>query len=113
MTRIDADTGDVIKRAIRTNAVGRGIAVGGGSVWVTDEATGSVVGIDPATNAVASKATVGAGPTGIAYGDGSLWVANALDGTVSRVYATTLGGQGTIPVLDGPSAVTSAGAPSG
>jgi peptide/nickel transport system substrate-binding protein len=109
VTRIDADTGDVIKKAIRTNAVGRGIAVGGGSVWVTDEATRSVFGIDPATNTVASKATVGAGPTGIAYGDGSLWVANALDGTVSRVDATTLGGQGTIPVPDGPSAVSFSG----
>ncbi len=106
VTRINAITGHVIEKAIRVNAVGAGIAVGGGLVWVTDEAGGRVFGIDPATNAVTETATVGAGPTGIAYGGGSLWVVNSLDDTVSRVNATTLTTQAAIPVPDGPSAVS-------
>ena len=105
LTRINPGSGKVTA-TIPTGTVGRGITVGGGSVWVTDEATRSVVQIDPATNSVASKATVGTGPTGIAYGDGSVWVANALDGTVSRIDATTLVVRATIPVPGGPSAVS-------
>ena len=35
---------------IPTGALGRGIAVGGGSVWVTDESSRSVVRIDARTN---------------------------------------------------------------
>ncbi len=109
VTRIDATTGDILEKAIRTNAVGAGITVGGGSVWVTDEATRSVYGIDPATNTVTQEATVGAGPTGIAYGGGSLWVANSLDNTVSRVDATTLRETAKIQVAGGPSSVDFSG----
>ena len=104
MTRIDADTGEVT-RTIRANAAGRGITVGGGLVWVTDETTGNVRGIDPATNLVTSTAPAGSDPIGIAYGAGSLWVANALDDTVSRLDATTLGSERTIPVPGGPSSI--------
>src|SRR4029079_7617493 len=91
---------------IRTTAVGEAVAVVGGSVWVTDEATARVVAVDPVTNTVTSTATVGNGPTGVAYGAGSVWVVNALDGTVSRVDATTLTVRATIPVPGGPSAIS-------
>jgi peptide/nickel transport system substrate-binding protein len=106
VTRIDATSGDVAGSSIPTNAVGAGIAVGGGFVWVTDEATGSVVGIDPATNTVMERATVGAGPTGIAYGGGSLWVANSLDDSVSEVSTSTLQESGRIHLAGGPSSVS-------
>ena len=55
-------------RTITTDAVARWIAVGGGSVWVTDESSRSVVRLDPKTNAVAETISVGNGPTGIAFG---------------------------------------------
>ena len=109
VTRINANTGDANKKAIRTNAVGADITVGGGLVWVTDEATRNIYGLDPARNAVTEKATVGAGPTGIAYADGSLWVANSLDDTVSKVDLTTLQETARINVAGGPSSVSFSG----
>ena len=105
VSRIDADTGDVVKRRIRTDAVGRGIAVGAASVWVTDEATRTVVRVDPETNRVTGKATVGSGPAAIVYGDGALWVANEFDGTVSKIDPRTLAVRAVIPVAGSPSAL--------
>ena len=109
VTRINANSGAITAKAIPTNAVGAGIAVGGGLVWVTDEATHNIYGIDPATNTVTEKATVGAGPSGIAYADGSLWVANSLDNTVSKVDPMTLLETARIGVAGGPSSVTFSG----
>jgi outer membrane protein assembly factor BamB len=55
----------------------RGVAFGGGFVWVTTEA--SLLSIDPATNEVARTIPLtnpepDLGPIGVAYLDGSVWV---------------------------------------
>jgi YVTN family beta-propeller protein len=110
VSRIDPASGHLVGRAIKTDAVGRGIAVGAGSVWVTDESSRRVVRIDPETNRVAETVSVGNGPTGIAFGERAVWVANSLDGTVSRIdpqsAAVTAivivgGGPGTVAVGNG------------
>jgi ABC-type transport system substrate-binding protein len=104
VSRIDANTGDVVA-LIRTNAVGRGIAVGAGEVWVTDESTNRVAEVDPGTNHVTARKTVGNGPAGITYGAGDVWVANELDSNVSEIDPTTLSTRATIQVAGGPSAL--------
>jgi YVTN family beta-propeller protein len=55
------------------------IAVGGGSVWVGNSRDGTLSKIDPETNKVVEKLSIGNAPTGLAVGDGSLWVTVAAD----------------------------------
>jgi len=79
--------------ATKTIAVGKnpqGIAVGQGSVWVTNEKDNTVTRIDASTGKVlGSPIRVGRDPTGIAVGQGSVWVTNFSDDTVSRIDAST------------------------
>ena len=62
-----------------------GIAYGAGSLWVTNQADGTVSRIDPRARTVEATITVGSGPAGVALGDGAAWVANNLDGSLSRI----------------------------
>ncbi len=67
-----------------------GVAVGFGSVWVTDEQHGTVIRIDPARHKRVGQAIqVGAAPHGVAVGAGSVWVANSGDNTVARIDPRT------------------------
>jgi YVTN family beta-propeller protein len=65
------------------------VAVGEGSVWVTNAQDRSVTRIDPRTSAVLQRIDVGGDPSGVAVGAGAVWVANSLDGTVSRIDPVT------------------------
>ena len=89
LARIDESSGTVAA-TIRTDAVGRGVAVGGGAVWETNESTGRIVAVDPATNAVETRVNVGSGPTAITYGDGAVWVVKVTgrDGLALRPNAS-------------------------
>ena len=51
-----------------------GVAVGEGSVWVTNRFDGTVSRIDPDRGEVAKAIPVGLDPRGIAIGFGSVWV---------------------------------------
>ena len=75
-----------------------------------------VVAIDPATNRVAERFSVGATPTAVSIGAGVAWSVNADDGTISRVDLRTANTRtvrtATVPVdvaagADGPWVVTS------
>jgi YVTN family beta-propeller protein len=84
---IDAESGRIANDLLiggRPSAA----AVGGGSVWVTNSADGTVDRIDTTTH---DRRTidVGAGPAAIAYSNGIAWVANSLDRTVSEISAET------------------------
>lgn len=75
--RIDPDTTRVQAKIHLDAGTTRGIAFGGGKVWVSTEA--GVVAIDPATNKVTQTIDLmeperEVGPTSIAYLDGDLWV---------------------------------------
>jgi YVTN family beta-propeller protein len=52
---------------------------------VVNSLDGTVSRIDPGTNTVVQKITVGAGPSGIVDAAGSVWVANTGDGTITRI----------------------------
>jgi YVTN family beta-propeller protein len=53
----------------------QGVATDGRSVWVAELGSNSVVRIDPKTNTVVKRYTVGTRPVGLALGEGALWVA--------------------------------------
>lgn len=87
-----------------------------GSIWVRNNADGSVSRIDPATNTVVATIRVGDGEGDIAFGDGSIWVASSEPATVSRIDATSntviatipTGGQGTWGLASTPGAIWAA-----
>ena len=91
-----------VAKEIPTGGTPTAIAVGAGSVWVTNEAGSSVQRISPKTDTVTQTINVGNGPGAIAVGLGSVWVANTLDGTVSRIDANTGKGIGLVGVGEGP-----------
>jgi DNA-binding beta-propeller fold protein YncE len=75
--RIDPETTRVQAKIRIGSGTTRGLAFGGGRVWVSTES--GVVAIDPTTNRVVQKIELieperEVGPTGIAYLDGDLWV---------------------------------------
>jgi hypothetical protein len=76
--RVEPVQGTVLTE-IELDAPGRGIVVGGGSVWTTTEA--GLTEIDPATSAVRRVVRLvdpvrrGSGPTDAVYLDGIVWVA--------------------------------------
>jgi len=61
------------------------VAVGYGSVWVSNTGRDSVSRIDPATNKVVATIRVGSAPFGVAVGVGAVWVTNQDGNTVSRI----------------------------
>ena len=84
------DTGS--NRLVADIPVGSGptsVAIGEGSVWVTNSLDRTVSRLDPQTSTVIQRIDVGGDPSGIAVGAGEVWVANSLDGTVSRIDAQT------------------------
>lgn len=89
ITRIDPRRNDVVDRIPLKKFRASGIAVGGGSVWVSDIGNDQVWRIDPVSNSPVGSIKVGLGPVGVAFGAGSVWVANSGDGTVSRIDPVT------------------------
>ncbi|MCA1832940.1 MAG: hypothetical protein ABR548_00415 [Actinomycetota bacterium] len=61
------------------------IAFSPGAVWVGEFRRFAVVKIDPETNAIVDKITVGNGPAVVAVGFRSLWVANYNESTIWRL----------------------------
>jgi len=69
-------------------AVGKGplrLAVGGGTVWATSAADGTLSAIDPDSLEVRDPVQLGAGISGVAFGAGSVWVSDPRHGAVLRV----------------------------
>lgn len=103
VSRIEPSTGKVTTFPV--GAAGRGIAVGGGSAWISDSAQNRLVRVDVGTNDVTQVIGVGSGPSAVALSGSSVWVANTLDGTVSQVDAATNQVRATIPVGVNPGAI--------
>ena len=101
---IDPRTGAIVGTVRLGSSPGR-IAVGSGSVWVTNVDDHTVSRIEPGGGEVRQIIQVGGGPSGIAVGNGAVWVANALDGAVTRIDPSTDQVVQTILVGDGPSGI--------
>ena len=78
VVRLDASSGQLRTRIALTDAgcdAPRGIAIGGGGVWVGCYSSGLMVLIDPATDDVLGTLDVGGSPDAVvADGDGNVWV---------------------------------------
>ena len=81
-----------------------GLAVGGGSVWLTDKTTGMLWRFDVRTR-VALTIDVGEGVDSLAFGARAAWVGNSVRGTVTRVDAATNRASTPIAVGGSPRAV--------
>jgi len=64
------------------------IAVGESSVWFAS-GSGTLVRIDPSTNAPSPTEAIGLSPSAIAVGEGFVWIANAGSNTIVRVNPRT------------------------
>ncbi len=105
MSRLALDTGSVTD-TIRVGNAPSGVAVGEGSVWVTNAGDSSVSRIDPETNEVSQTLPASEpGPTGIAVGDGALWVADSIGAALLRVDPTTEEESQSVPLAGQPSGV--------
>lgn len=64
-------------------------AAGGRFIWVSEYGRPYLLKVDPRTNKVVGKTTIGFGSCGLAYGAGSMWVEDTNSSTVSRVSVST------------------------
>ena len=62
-----------------------GVAVGDGSVWVTNDSDRTLTRIDAVTGAVQKTIALGAGTSEVVAGLGAVWVSDAADGRVLRI----------------------------
>jgi DNA-binding beta-propeller fold protein YncE len=73
--QIDPHTVQIV-RTYRVHTRALSLAVGGGSLWVTDRLANEVTRIDLAQRRVAGTTPVGANPLAATFGFGALWVAS-------------------------------------
>lgn len=86
VARVDLATGKLDVRPARIDSdFPSSIAVGFGSLWVTDVVDNVLLRVDPETLRRVEVVEVGDSPTGVTIGHGSVWVANFRAGTVSRI----------------------------
>jgi YVTN family beta-propeller protein len=74
------------------------VAVGYGSVWVSDAGEQTIIRIDPKTRTVVQTIGVGADVQALAVGFGSVWVADGNSATVTRLDPRTNRVTATIPL---------------
>jgi branched-chain amino acid transport system substrate-binding protein len=96
---LDGDTTEVVRIDPRTNEVGQrielategltGLALGAGSVWVTDLGQGLLWRIEPGPDPITRSIDVGFGVTAVAFGGGAVWVTNFVQDELIRVDVET------------------------
>ncbi len=82
-----------------------GVAVGAGSVWVSDDIDGTLRRIDPESNEVVATIAVGQSASGVAVGAGGVWVPVPVEDRVKRIDPATEAVADTVPVEGGPAAI--------
>jgi YVTN family beta-propeller protein len=106
LVRVSLTRGGEVTDRISVGSRPTAVAAGAGSLWVTDEAAGTVVRVEPGSGRVSEAIAVGNGPSSVAFGEGAVWVANRSDGTVSRIDPATDAVTSTVEVGADPSALT-------
>ncbi len=89
VSRIDVRTNKVVETIPLNASNAVGIAVGAGSVWVSDPPDGLVWRIEPGPRPLTRSIDVGIGAINITFGNGAVWAANFVDGTVVRIDPRT------------------------
>ena len=99
------DNNGRLMASVRVGGQPGAIALGAGSVWVTDAAGDAVSRLDASGSRVIDQISVGESPAGIAFGFGAVWVANSGDRTVSRIDPATNDVVAVIPVGTAPAGI--------
>jgi branched-chain amino acid transport system substrate-binding protein len=96
---LHGDTTEVLRIDPRTNKVRQrielategltGLALGAGSVWVTDLGQGLLWRIEPGPDPITRSIDVGFGVTAVAFGGGAVWVTNFVQDELIRVDVET------------------------
>jgi YVTN family beta-propeller protein len=99
--------GKRLSASVPTGTSPGGVALGEGSIWVTNTGEGTVSRVDPENNEVVQTIPVGTAPVGVAVEGGFVWVANSADGTVSQIDPRKAGGAeiGRVRVGNQPNAI--------
>jgi DNA-binding beta-propeller fold protein YncE len=85
VVKIDPAQNRVVGKPVPLGGEPSAIAVGDGSVWVTDVFAGTLKRIDPDGMSIEDEVRVGTQPASVAFGYGSLWVAVARGNELIRV----------------------------
>lgn len=107
LTRVSANSagpGARIVASIRVPPLGGAFAVGEGAVWAMNDATSTLMRIDPDRNAVVARIHVSPGEAAAA-GNGAVWLSHPYEDTVSRIDPKTNTVTATIHVSEAPSGV--------
>jgi YVTN family beta-propeller protein len=81
-----------------------GLAVGTGTIWLSDGGRNRVLKLDP-TGVLLESIKVGNEPSAIALGEGAVWVADTADDEVKRIDPATNSVETTITVGDSPTGI--------
>lgn len=111
--QVNLNTNDVTPLPFDAPSGGQAIATGAGWVWLTDPNRDRVWQIDPTTEDVVAKISVGdgtgkAGPDAIAVVEGAnpvVWVANAQGASISRIDVNDTGHVETFPMPAAPDGI--------
>jgi streptogramin lyase len=86
LVRVDAKTQKVAATVTTSVLDGASsVATGVGSVWLLADAAGTLLRLDPDTNAPVAEISVPAGASALAFGEGALWVALGRTNQVARI----------------------------
>lgn len=95
LLRLDPASGSVVAEIPDTNVdewaagPGRGLSVGEERVWIVSLETGEALGVDPASNRVTHRISVGGHPEHAVEVDGQLWVVLPQEDAVVRFDVAT------------------------
>lgn len=87
VARVDPHTGRKVA-SVDVGNLPSALAAGAGSIWVANNADGTVTRIDPAT-LLTTTIPVGHGPAAVAVNAAGAWIANAGDNTLVRIDPET------------------------
>lgn len=89
LVKVDAEANEVVLSVDLGAGSPSDVAVGFGSVWVTDSALDLVYRVDPATGGFQAEISVDGGPTSLAVTDDDVWVAKPGSGQVRPIEPRT------------------------
>ena len=89
LARIRPETGKVIARIPLPTSAPYNVWIGGGSVWVVDDAGGRLLRVSPATNRLVARIAVGDGAADMVFSGGSAWAINHRDRGLVRLDLAT------------------------
>jgi YVTN family beta-propeller protein len=108
VVRLDRDTGRAVARVALPAGTLSAIAIGAGSVWLTDPVAGTVWRLD-SRRLEARTIAVAPGVDSVAVGAGAVWATNRVRGTVTRIDPSSNRVVATISLGNSPRAVAIGG----